>query len=287
MSAIDILIEIVNDQWNKIKIIFAETWTIPWSVPAGERDDYEICLLEKGEGVFCVGNKEYRVKANDVIIHYSMRGNSFYPTEGTPFRFVFVTFKFIDSIDNMRIKDFGDKLDQENFPLNIGDDPETVKIFYQLHHEIFLKAAGYQFRMKPLLAILISRIMKNQEQDRRQKDSQITVNPGTRDVIDKVIIFLQKNYMHEIHLNDLGRLANVHPRYLCTLFRNIVGQTIVGYLTELRIEKAKRMLLYTSLSITEITYDTGFSNSQYFSRVFNKMVGMEPRNYRKYRGERQ
>jgi len=76
---------------------------------------------------------------------------------------------------------------------------------------------------------------------------------------------------HSLHI-----VQYINVFYLVTNFCGLV-------LRNLRIEKAKRLLLYTSLSITEIALDVGFSSSQYFSRVFSKAEGVDPRTFRKMR----
>jgi AraC-like DNA-binding protein len=284
ISAIEQLTKMIDDQWNGLRITFAENWTIPWVVPAGERNDFEIYLLEKGTGMFKIGNKVYPVKPDNVLFLYSMSGNSFIPADGSAFRFIFVTFKFTDRISPETMSNLGKAFEQEEFPWNIGDNPEVAQLFYQLHEEIYLKTAGYQFRTKIQLSLLIDRIVKSLDQERRNNETKLAVNPGTRDIVDKVILFMQKNYRDHISLTDLAKKVNVHPRYLCAIFKQITGHTITEYLTEMKIEKAKRMLLYTSLPITDIALDTGFNSSQYFSRIFNRFEGTQPRNYRKCRG---
>ena len=286
MTVLKLLADVIDEQWNNIKIAFAETWTIPWSIPAGERDDYEIFLLEKGEGIFSIGGQEFKVTPGDMVFLYSMWGNAFHPNEGSSFRFVFVTFKFAVCLTNSKIKSLNEALTQEIFPWHIGDDQEYVQLFYQLHHEKSLGSNGYRFRMKLMLGLLITKIANTHEHGEKSNNLQLAINPATRESVDRVIVFMQKNYRNKINLDELGKLVNLNSRYLCTLFKQIIGQTLVEYLTDIRIEKAKRLLLYTSLSITDIALDIGFSNSQYFSRVFSRSEGMSPREYRKRRGER-
>jgi|GEM_PF-1592106 len=282
ITSFEILAQIINEEWNSLKITFAEPWTVSWTVPPGERDDYEIHLVEKGEGRFRIGKREFHVKPGDIIFLHSMEGNSFKPDEES-FRFVFVTFKFDDSIGSSIMKKLNETLGEEALPFSIGDIPEIQQLFYRMHREISLKAEGYMFRLKLLLGMLVVMITDLRKKGDNKEDIQLTVNMGTRELVDKVILLLQRNYSRSIRLDDLGRQVNLHPRYLCTLFRQITGQTVTEYLRDLRIEKAKRLLLYTSLTITEIALDVGFSSSQYFSRVFSRAEGIDPRTFRKMR----
>ncbi|HHW48140.1 MAG TPA: AraC family transcriptional regulator [Clostridiaceae bacterium] len=280
-----LLEEILDERWNDVKVIFAEPWTVQWHVPAGERNDFEIHLLEKGEGRFFLGNREFDVKAGDIIFLHSLEGNSFKPKDG-PFRFVFVTFKIKDSDSNGKVMELCEALKRETPVWSPENPDEIARLLYQMHKTISLRADGYMFRMKLLLGTLVSSIIENINPDGSREDVQFTINRGTRGLVDSVIMFLQKNYSMDIRLEDLGRLVNLHPRYLCTLFSKVTGQTITEYVRDLRIEKAKRLLLYTSRSITDIAFEVGFNNSQYFSRVFVKEEGMDPRTFRKIRGRR-
>jgi len=285
INSFRLLAEILNEQWNAVKVTFAEPWTIQWHVPPGERDDFEIHLLEKGEGRFFIGNREFYVKSGDVIFLYSMEGNSFEPKDG-PFRFLFVTFKIKDSDSSGKAIKLRENLKLETPVWSPENPDEIARLFYQMHKTISLRADGYMFRMKLLLGTLVSKIIDAVNADGSQEDNYFTINRGTRGLVDSVIMFLQKNYSMDIKLEDLGRLVNLHPRYLCTLFSKVTGQTITEYIRDLRIEKAKRLLLYTSRSITDIALEVGFNNSQYFSRVFVKEEGIDPRTFRKIRGRR-
>jgi len=285
INSFRLLAEILNEQWNGIKVTFAEPWTVQWYVPPRERDDFEIHLLEKGEGKFFIGNREFHVKAGDVIFLNSMEGNSFKP-EGDSFRIVFVTFKIKDSESNGKVVELREVLKSEKPVFSPENPDEIARALYQMHKIISLRDQGYMFKMKLLLGTLVSNITETINLGESREDVQFTINRGTRGLIDSVIMFLQKNYFKDIRLEDLGRLVNLHPRYLCTLFSKVTGQTITEYIRDLRIEKAKRLLLYTSLSITDIALEVGFNNSQYFSRVFGKAEGMDPRTFRKVRGRK-
>lgn len=256
-------------------------------MPAGERDDYEIHLIEKGDGTFFIGDREYNVKPGDIIILHSMEGNSFKP-DNPDFRHVFVTFKFKDSLCSEKILDFNNKLMQEMLPLKPQNTFEIQQLFYSLHKAILTRSDGYMFRLKILLGKLIFEIMEGcPEKSGYNRESsgniRMSAAKSTRELVDRVIMFLHKEYHKQLNLKDIGQIASLHPRYLCTVFKLVTGCTINEYLREIRIEQAKRLLLYTTLSITDIALETGFDSSQYFSRVFKKMNGAEPRTFRKTR----
>jgi two-component system response regulator YesN len=79
--------------------------------------------------------------------------------------------------------------------------------------------------------------------------------------------------------------VNVSPSYFSSIFRQKTGVTFVEYLTRLRMEKAKELLLCSDCSSTEIGYTVGYKDPHYFSSLFKKMYGCTPKEYRMHRGE--
>ena len=273
------MLQLVDEEWKHLCVIFAEPWTVPWIVPPGDRDDYEIHLVEKGEGKFVIGEREFSVKPGDLVILHSIQGNAFKPYTDK-FRLSFITFKFTTPAAGETLARFNELLVEEVMPYSTEGAQEISQLFYSIQKEVSLKGKGYMFRTKLLFGALIAKIMEYGSRS-DNTDKWTYVGMGTRELIDRVILFLQKNYSRDIRLEELGRLVNLHPRYLCTLFRQITGSTVIEYVKDIRIEKAKRLLLYTALSITEIALDVGFGSSQYFSRVFSRSEGVDPRTYRK------
>lgn len=280
----DLLSEILDGEWKNLTIDYAEPWTVPWVVPAGERDDYEIHLVEKGEGIFCSGGRNYSVKPGDIIILYSFDGNSF-KADGPDFRHIFVTFKIKESLCNEKNLELNRLLAFNILPLKPGNVPELQQLFHQMHKIISVRSGQYMFKLKILLGTLVDKLKEGCMEEACENLESIKAFTGknTRELVDRVIMFLYKNYNAEVRLEDIGRMVSLHPRYLCTVFRQITGHTINDFLRQIRLERAKRLLLYTSLSITDIALETGFGSSQYFSRVFNQSEGVEPRVFRKMR----
>lgn len=95
--------------------------------------------------------------------------------------------------------------------------------------------------------------------------------------------YIEANYQSQISYRDVAREVFISPSYFLSLFKRETGTTFVDYLTSVRIEKAKQLLLTTDLSVTRIAYDLGFNNSNYFSNIFRKAVGISATEFRKPR----
>ena len=93
--------------------------------------------------------------------------------------------------------------------------------------------------------------------------------------------YIQQNLDKELMIADISARININPSYLETLFKKQTGLTIVEYINKQRVLKALTYLNSTDQSITDIGYLIGYNNRQHFTRVFKKIMGVSPGQYRK------
>lgn len=92
-------------------------------------------------------------------------------------------------------------------------------------------------------------------------------------IINQAINFIVLHYEEKISLEDVAQNLNLSKHYLCSAFKKETGENMSLYINKLRIEKAKRLLLESDGRIKEIFEEVGYSNQQYFSKVFKKITG--------------
>lgn len=102
----------------------------------------------------------------------------------------------------------------------------------------------------------------------------------TNSVIAKAKAYIEDHYSKDISLDDVSRIVDISPYYFSKLFKEEVGENFIDYLTGIRIDKAKKLLQKSDVSIKNICADTGYSDPNYFSRIFKKQVGVTPTEYR-------
>ncbi len=101
-------------------------------------------------------------------------------------------------------------------------------------------------------------------------------------VIERILEELQQRaYTEDINLSDLARSYHYHPGYLTELFRRQTGMTPITYIRQLRLERAKQLLLNTDARIDHVAFQCGFSDPKYFMKVFRRSVGVTPGEYRR------
>ncbi|MBD0379013.1 response regulator transcription factor [Paenibacillus sedimenti] len=100
--------------------------------------------------------------------------------------------------------------------------------------------------------------------------------------IEQVRQFIASNLSRDITLSDAASSVHLNPSYLSQLFKQQTGGKFVDYVIEMRMEEAKKLLLKTSLRVSEIAERLGYSDISYFSNTFKKLSGCSPLEYRKY-----
>jgi len=92
--------------------------------------------------------------------------------------------------------------------------------------------------------------------------------------------FVQTHVEESISLEQVVRHVNVSRFYFCKLFKKATGMTLTEYVSRVRIEKAKTLLVDPSLRVSEVVYAAGFGSIPRFNSVFKRYVGMPPTEYR-------
>lgn len=92
--------------------------------------------------------------------------------------------------------------------------------------------------------------------------------------------FIADNYSESLSLEQVAKAVNTSSFYFCKMFKRITGLNFTEYVSRVRIERAKNLLLNPNLRISEIAFEVGFQSLTHFNRVFRKMVGLSPTDYR-------
>lgn len=111
--------------------------------------------------------------------------------------------------------------------------------------------------------------------------SQVKQINDTSDRISRIIRYINVAYASEITLRDLASRFYINEYYLCHEFKKYTNRSIGTYISNTRIINAQRLFMETKLNVTQVAQRTGFTNLTNFNRVFKKITGMTPSEYRK------
>jgi YesN/AraC family two-component response regulator len=142
-----------------------------------------------------------------------------------------------------------------------------------------LRNQATDYMKKPLdLKYLRHRVSEILGEDRERKDYPLSGQKAHN--LDSIAEHIRKNYMEEMTLDTLARLACMSRYSFCRAFRERFDQCCISYLNSIRIQNAVKLLRDSRFSITEIAFSVGYRNSGHFNRVFKEAHKISPREYR-------
>jgi len=99
-------------------------------------------------------------------------------------------------------------------------------------------------------------------------------------VITRAKEYIQEHQTEHLRLGQVAKAVNTSTFYFCKMFKKATGINFTDYLSRVRIEKAKNLLLNPNLRVSEIAFEVGFQSLTHFNRVFKKVLGQSPTEYR-------
>lgn len=140
----------------------------------------------------------------------------------------------------------------------------------------------YSHKLQGFQTLLVSRFMElvvylsrhYEKQDKGSQDNHLIH-------LAKSLSFMEDHYLEALSLDQIAAHSGISVRHLNRIFRSYYQTTPISYLHRLRLERACSLLKHSNFSITQISHESGFSDSNYFTRQFTKTYGMSPKAYRK------
>jgi Response regulator containing CheY-like receiver domain and AraC-type DNA-binding domain len=128
-----------------------------------------------------------------------------------------------------------------------------------------------------ILALIFEKTM---EKDVEIKESNPKKPNHSNRVLEPALKYIEENYKEEMFLEKMASISNVSPYYFSKLFKKEIGMNFTTYVTKYKVEKAKEMLKNTDIPIVNIAAELGYYECGYFTKIFKKIEGITPTNYR-------
>lgn len=173
------------------------------------------------------------------------------------------------------------KWDALDIPWSLDTFKQLDLIFQPYHEEYKLKRRlkpevpnDLTCRIQSILLFLISNILKGIDQQQAEEKIEATLR------LQKATNFMDRHFLENPDLNSISKQVNMAPNYFHKKFRDAFGITPFNYMLNLRMQMAKELLSFSSDTIREIAFKTGYDNEFYFSRTFKKYTGLSPKAFR-------
>lgn len=248
---------------------------------------YEIHVLLSPDAIHFIKGVPYHIKRGDfVLLAPSLLHKTCYP-EGEPSQRLIITFMYRD--DGYGFSDsYHELLSPFNRELPIYRFPEEqLNVLNKLINRIVTisKEAGTQELTGTYELMVHSIFTEFLYYFNRCQDYNTYEPEQPKDQIEQRIYavsnFIHTHYMEDLTLEDLARENWMSPYYLSHQFKNITGYTLTHYIHLVRIRNCQYLLINSPKKITEIATECGFSSFSQFNRIFRRLCGESPSDYRK------
>ena len=184
---------------------------------------------------------------------------SFDNTARTSFIFLYYIFMDVLLSSSKIIEEYG------------GDAKEVLSEYFDAGYMLQDGVTDIE-KIRSLLTAVLERVVEFRDTATGSKYS---------DIIVRAQEYIKNNYSDkDISLHTVAREVSVSPNHFSTVFSRETGETFINYITGVRIEQAKVLLKTTQMRTSDIGYEVGYNDTQYFSYVFKKQTGMTPKEFR-------
>lgn len=111
----------------------------------------------------------------------------------------------------------------------------------------------------------------------RFKDAR---NKRVKGIIYDAVRYIKENYRQELTLEEVAKRVCVNPNYFSRIFKNEINKSFIDFLTHIRVEAAKELILKTNKSIRDICWEVGYNDPNYFTKVFKKVSHVTPTEFK-------
>jgi len=154
-------------------------------------------------------------------------------------------------------------------------------LLFEMLYEFEKKPNGFELAVKTKLMDMLITLVRVYEAGKEKSSSVARLSKKAQAISDS-LSYIDAHYKEPLKLEDISlNKAGLTKEYYCTVFKKITGRTFTEYVTHLRLEEAKRLLLAGNLLVTDICYDSGFNDLSHFTRTFKSETGVSPLEYRK------
>ncbi len=243
----------------------------------------EISHIVSGEAEHEINGIKYHVHRGDIIAIRRGIPHTFRPTDcGEPFVAYDVMFteSFLSTDDVSDISIMCNDLFSANeksgdIRISGGGYQLLGELFHKIYSEFRTRGSGYLDIIRAYVTELVVNIF------RRLEDSGAgRMSLRLKGAVRSTVAYLEENFRRNVTLDELAQRIFFSKDYLNKVFREITGAPIGVYMQKIRLGEAKRLLLDTDFTVSEVAERSGFRDMKSFYTVFKRLIGITPREFR-------
>jgi AraC family transcriptional regulator len=238
---------------------------------------FTVTVLLAGRMRACIGENEFTLTAGDVAFTGIGQLHAAEADEVD-----FVSIRIHPALINTLVAEMGltRATAEIVFRVSHAMDETLLKIARIIAGEVTDEKPGHEIMLDALVRQLAIHLLRSHLTVRKSAQIELSrVGPVDRR-LRRALEFMHDNYGRELALEEIAASAYLSEYHFARLFKQITGVTPHVYLANLRIEKARRLLVETSLPVIEIAAMVGYQSQSHFTKIFKSVTGITPRAYR-------
>ena len=252
--------------------------------PLHEHEFVELVIVLAGTGSYFTEKISYTIEKGDIFIVTPRMRHGYKDINGLALVSVLYTPECLSSpladIGTMvgyhalfKIEPYFNSTSAARLLLSDRQLAEAETIIQKIEQEIEKNSSGMVFFSKIYFLELIGHLSRCYSTEEATKSPEIMR-------VAEAISFIEQNYIKDIEQDDLAKIANLSKSHFLHIFKKTTNTTPLLYQKLLRMEKACSLLTQSRMSITEVSFNCGYHDSNYFTRQFKKVMRMSPKQYR-------
>ncbi len=244
--------------------------TNPGALHPHWHEHLEILYFLHSGCVFSLDGKSFEVEKGDIVVVNSNEIHSFVSKEPVPHLFMLIWPEFFQDVDfeNIILKS------------HIKNDEFVKECILKMYDEYYKKREGYDMQIKGHAYFLMTHLLRGYTKE-RISEYEISLKKAKIKRIAVILEYISAHYQENITTAEIAKMCYLSESYLCRFFKRSIGKSVTSYINEMRVEKAAVLLLNTDESVTDIAMNVGFSDLNYFSRIFKRIKGKSPKEFKK------
>lgn len=251
---------------TEIQNVIERETTKGWSFNTGLSDRYIMAINLGGIGEYDVNGQIIKVCENDVVLFPPRTARKCITDEYRPWHFISIGF-CVKGLE-------GEEYVLDELPVVTRNvNRNTVSLLKKLSQTWSGKSSVHDLLCRTYLQEVLCNLI--------QINEAIAYNPAHYEKIEHIKNFINENYMKTLTVEELAAEAGLSQSHFRKIFREIVGMSATQYAINLRINKARDLLISGSVNVSEAAFLSGFNDVYYFSSMFKKVTGENPSKYLK------
>jgi AraC-like DNA-binding protein len=250
-------------------------------VPLHQQETWELAYIVTGSGTRIIGDITENFSDGEVILippdipHCWSFDKNIHDREGKIENIcVFFKSQFLDDLKNFYPESGEDLIKIKEIKNALSFYGETQKKLQEL-----LKLMSKQNAMERLSTFIL--ILDQISSSESTNIVGYLKGKNNENKLLEIHMFVLNQHHRNIPLDEVAQIAGMPKSTFCLFFKKMTGKSFVTYLIEFRIESSCQMLVKTQMSISEICMAAGFNDIPYFNRIFKKIKGITPTEFRK------